>query len=58
MLELYSHPLSDISELELNNIEIVVSNVSTSSLHKTSQSHCLKYGSDRELSSNNRHKSQ
>jgi len=58
MLELYSNPLSDISELELNNIKIVASNVSTSSLCKTSQSHCLMYGSDGELSSNDRHKSQ
>jgi len=58
MLELYSNPLSDISELELNNIEIVVSNVCTSSLCKSSQSRCLMYGSDRELSSNDRHKSQ
>ena len=57
MLELYSNPLSDISELELSNIEIVVK-VSTSSLCKTSQTHCLMYGSDRELSSNDRHKSQ
>jgi len=38
MLELYSNPLSDISELELNSIEIVVGNVCTSSLCKTSVS--------------------
>lgn len=58
MLEFYSDPLSDIFELEISNIEIVVSNVCTSSLCKASQSHCLMYGSDRELSSNDRHKSQ
>jgi hypothetical protein len=52
MLVLYSDPLSDIPDLESSNTEIVVSNVPTSSLCKTSQCHCLKYGSDRELSSN------
>jgi hypothetical protein len=58
MLELHSDPLSDIPYFELSNTEIVVSNVPTSSLCKTSQAHCLMYGSDRELSSNCRHKSQ
>jgi hypothetical protein len=42
----------------LSNIEIAVSDVRTSSLCKTSQSHCLMHSSDRELSSNDRHKSQ